>query len=187
MATPDFTVTIQYPTQTVFTCPVCDVNYSIYPSWTRHLTTHPDASITTSFRCSDCDCEFASRRSVSIHHSKSHGAAAPVDRTLNSGDYQCEFCENHYPSKRSLSQHIHNQHAAAASEQRDLQASQATSRLWTPSEHSLFLDALQKHGPSSNVPIARVIGTKSAKQVGVHKRIFLRDHPDWLEQRQNQY
>lgn len=28
--------------------------------------------------------------------------------------------------------------------------------------------------------IAKVVGTKSAKQVGMHKRIFLRDHPNWM-------
>ena len=46
--------------------------------------------------------------------------------------------------------------------------------------HALFLDALERHGPSSNVLLANHIGTKTCKQVGVHKRIFLSDHPTWL-------
>ena len=37
------------------------------------------------------------------------------------------------------------------------------------------------HSKSSNVQIAKYIGMKTCKQVGVQKHIFLRDNPDWLK------
>ena len=87
-----------------------------------------------------------------------------------------------FPSSKSRGQHIRNQHAAEASEERDTQSRQQCPRFWSPQEHSLFLDALAKYGTSSNFTIAKYIGTKTAKQVGTHKRIFLRDNPTWMSE-----
>ena len=84
------------------------------------------------------------------------------------------------PSRQSLGQHVRNQHAAEASRDRAEEAANTTSRLWTPAEHALFLDALEKLGPSSNVQITGIVGTKSTKQVANHKRIFLRNNPNWM-------
>ena len=72
-------------------------------------------------------------------------------------------------------------HASEASEKRNHAASQSVSRYWSDGEHQLFLDALYHLGPSSNIAISKSIGTKSAKQVGIHKCIFLRDHANSLE------
>lgn len=47
--------------------------------------------------------------------------------------------------------------------------------------NNLFLCALKEHDPSSNVVIAESVGSKSAKQVSMHKRIFLRNNPNWLQ------
>ena len=70
---------------------------------------------------------------------------------------------------------------------RDLEASQLPpSRHWSKQEHALFLEALQQVGPTSNIKISRIVGTKTAAQVGRHKRIFLCDHPGWIEQLQKQ-
>ena len=175
-----YSATILYPSQTVFTCPVCSSNYSIFSSWTRHLKSHTTARVDCKFKCSTCDKEYDSRRAVSSHHGKSHGAAQ-ISRMSNSGEYHCEFCHQYYPSIKSRSQHIRNQHAAKARKQRASQASQQPSRQWSTQEHNMFLDALKKHGPSSNVVLAKAIGSKTAKQVSMHKRIFFRDHPGWLE------
>ena len=30
-------IKVEFPDQTVYTCPVCDGQYAIFPSWTRHL------------------------------------------------------------------------------------------------------------------------------------------------------
>ena len=54
-------------------------------------------------------------------------------------------------------------------------------RQWDPVEIDKFKDALRRLGPSSNVEIAKVIGTRTCKQVGVFKRAFLLKNPTWLK------
>ena len=172
-------VEIIHPQQAVFTCPICNTSFSVYYSWTRHLTfKHPDAKVDLTFRCGECERAFDYRRSVSNHHSKIHGRATQPDRGDEAGRLICEFCSEHFPNKRSLGQHIRNQHMAEASRKRAAEWQARESTLWTTEEHQLFINALQELGPDSNVAIARRIPTKSAKQVGVHKRTYLRDHPE---------
>lgn len=43
------------------------------------------------------------------------------------------------------------------------------------------MQCMHKYGPHSNITIASHVSTKSAKQVGMHKRIYLRDNPNWQE------
>ena len=181
---PRYEVSIVYPTQQTYRCPVYEVCFSIYSSWTRHTTAaHPDDVLDLHFSCSTCEMKFASRRSVANHHTKTHGkASAPTRSDEDAGSVVCEFCEARFPSRRSMSQHVRNQHAAAASEQRAAQAAteEAGRRsLWTPHKHHLFTEALSRYGPNSNTKLASHIGSKTAKQVGMHKRIFLQDNPDW--------
>ena len=178
-STANFSVEVIYPKQNVFTCPVYNNSFSIYSSWTRHLSEkHPRTKIEKIFRCLDCERTFDSRRSISNHHSKTHGKATATARGNEAGEYICEFCDDHFPAKRSLGQHIRNQHAAEASHKRALEWQSTRINRWSPEEHQMFVDALNALGPGSNVAIARRVGTKSAKQVGVHKRIYLRDHPE---------
>ena len=181
---PEFTTTFVYPNQQLFKCPVCGLCFSIYSSWTRHSAReHSGTTIHQTFNCSACERTFESRRSVANHFTKTHGKPAEISRDCEeAGSHQCEFCNGNFPNKRSLSQHIRNQHATAASEQRAAQAaadSPTRRHLWTPEEHRLFLEAMTKFGPISNKIISRHIRSKTAKQVGMHKRIFLRDNPDW--------
>lgn len=178
---PETSVKITYPTQQVYKCPVCGVSFSIYSSWTRHIATkHADTQLQLTFGCSTCDAEFESRRSVANHHTKIHGKPTTDHRrNEEAGTWTCEFCEGRFPNKKSRSQHIRNQHAAEASEQRATQAAGADPRFWTPEEHQLFLDALQRFGPACNNTLAKHIPSKSGKQVANHKRIFLRDNPQW--------
>ena len=89
---------------------------------------------------------------------------------------ECEFL-NSYPNKRSLAQHIRNQHAPEANKKRAEEAASEQSRFWSNKEHALFLDALDTLGPGSNIAIAQFVGSKSTKQVGMHKKIFLKHHP----------
>ena len=180
--------TIIYPSQASYRCPVCELCYSVYSSWTRHLSTaHAETEITLNFKCDACDRSFVSRRAVANHHSKIHGKSTSPSRrsTEEAGAFQCSFCQQRFPSKRSVAQHIRNQHPAEASEQRATQAANWEARYWTPREHQLFLDALAKFGPSSNVKIANYIETKTCKQVGMHKRIFMRDNPGWTRDHAN--
>ena len=77
-----------------------------------------------------------------------------------------------FPNKKSLAQHVRNQHAAAASEQRAAQTANSVQRtLWTDGEHRLFLEALARLGPSSNIKLAELVGSKTTttKQVVNHK------------------
>ena len=173
---------IKYPSQTVFSCPVCRRDYAIFSSWTRHLkNSHPSESFLFSFVCDTCGETFPSKRAAAQHHAHNHGPSR-LDRgdQTESGSFQCHFCGSYFPSKRSCSQHIRNQHPEEASDERDSSAAVAVSRFWSEEDHQLFLDALSRLGPTSNIAIAQCIPSKSAKQVGVHKRIFLRDNPDWL-------
>ena len=178
-------IKVKFPDQTVYTCPVCDSQYAIFSSWTRHLRNKHDLQSPLVFICSGCNLEFTSKKSATSHYNKEHGPSGPMGRaertSLSAGNYLCDFCQEKFPNKRSKSQHIRNAHADKASEQRDLQATTSTSRYWTDAEHTLFLEALVRHGPSSNIVISKAVGSKTAKQVSMHKRTFLRDNPGWLE------
>ena len=175
-----------------FRCPVCSVCYKMYTSFTRHLLQQHEGLVTLSFMCTHCTYTSSSKRSVSVHHSKTHHSERAANQpgpstsglsasaASESSIHQCSYCSEVLPSRRSLGQHIRNQHAAEASRDRAEAAANTTSRLWTPAEHALFLDALERLGPSSNPDIARAVGTKSTKQVANHKRIFLRNNPNWM-------
>ncbi len=166
----------------LFRCPVCSLSYKMFTSFTRHVAKKHPREVSFSFKCTQCDQPYRTKRSVSIHFAKAHlelsgHPSALTDSPASAEELACEYCEERLPYKRSLGQHIRNQHAAEASHDSDLEAASHISRLWTDAEHALFLDAMEKHGPSSNVVIARYINSKTAKQVSMHKRIFLRDHP----------
>ena len=177
------TVRLAYPSQASYKCPVCNYCYSIYSSWTRHLTqVHPQANISIKFQCDDCSKSYDNKRSISTHYSKSHGKPAASSREgPDAGTLSCEFCQENFPSKRSVAQHIRNRHPEEASDKRAAQAANWEERYWSTGDHQLFLTALAQFGPSSNVKIAQYIGTKSNKQVAMHKRIFLRNNPNWMQ------
>ena len=125
---------------------------------------------------------FDSKRSIANHYTRIHGkTTTPPRNSQEAGSFSCDYCNKLYPSKRSLAQHIRNQHAEEASDQRATQAAKWEARYWTERDHQLFLEALARYGPASNIQLAKHIGTKTSKQVGTHKRIFLRDHPDWIK------
>ena len=182
----EFEVSQTYLSQLTCKCPVCKTCYSVFthpgPGISRLVTRMPRL-----FASSSAMPVTGSRRAVANHHSKSHGRASTPRRAVQAaGSFNCEFCDERFPSKWSVSQHVRNQHASEASDRRTTEAAQRPTRQWLDLEDLLFLEALKEHGPSSNVVIARVIGTKTAKQVDIHKRIFLRDHPNWLESLQNE-
>ena len=117
-------------------------------------TTTPSVGLNLSFRCGDCGRAFESRRSVSNHHSKTHGKVGQQpDRGNNAGRFVCEFCGDHFPTNRSLGQHIRNRHMAEASSQRTAEQ-RSVQRLWSTEEHQRFVDTIRDLGPVSNVDIA---------------------------------
>ena len=114
-------VLILYPTQTIYTRPLCQKDYAIYSSWTRHLSCdHPTHKVEMVFECSACGQQYPSKRSVATHFRKSHDDLSEPDRSQpTSGSWNCEFCISKYPTKKSLGQHVRNNHASEASEKRD--------------------------------------------------------------------
>ena len=178
---PEFRVKIYYLNQLTLKCPICDVCYSFY---SRHITaTHPDAELHCQFKCTACEHEFLSRRSVAHHCTKIHGKFNSTSRTRqDAGTLVCEFCDDRF---RSMGQHIRNQHAAEASKQHDTQAATSAARFYTPREHQWFVEALSRFGRKSNIAIAKHISTEFAKLVSMHKRIFLRENPEWLSTTQS--
>ena len=181
---------ILYPEEAghFYTCPVCDENYAVYTSLLRHLKRHPTKT-TIRYVCRICQTEFATKKSVMAHIKKHNDCDRPEvnsqheeeqqERSREFHPFRCEYCLTDLPSQRSLGQHIRNNHAAQASADRDKEATEKErrSKKWTAMEHQLFVDALARLGLSSNIKIAQAIGTKTAKQVGMHKRIYLRDNP----------
>ena len=125
---------IAFPLEATFRCPIRDLSYAMYTSWTRHLKSHPQL-VSLRFKCRECNKDFSTRRAISIHYSKTHGRA--IHEVATVGEYPCEFCDKAFPSQKSQSQHIRNQHAAEASVQRAALASTVISRFWTEYEHSL--------------------------------------------------
>ena len=188
LASPVHTLELPYPEDAThpFRCPVCNTSYKVYTSFTRHLQTRHEGMVALSFRCVRCATVYASKRSASTHHSRAHRGEAltssaaplpPAPATSTSSSFTCSYCSQSYPSRRSLGQHIRNSHPAEASRDRARAAAEAPRPDWSPAEHSLFLDAMERFGPASNVPIARAVGTRSVKQVANHKRTFLRNNP----------
>ncbi len=167
---PECSVTLSYPNQPSYKCPVCDLCYSVYSSQTRHISVnHPDFRILCQFQCDACDRVFESKRSVANHHSKVHGRTSPTPQSNpEAGSFICEFCEAGFPSKRSVAQHIRNQHAAEASDQRAARAAISVCRQWSLREHQLFKEALNKFGPLSNIQIANYIGSKTASEYALN-------------------
>ena len=166
-----------------FRCPLCDVSFKVYTSFTRHLHQRHEGMLNLTFRCVVCSVTFPSKRSVSIHFGRSHSEAreslhAREGEVLQS-PHACCYCGEPCPSKRSLGQHIRNQHAAEASRDRARDAANQITREWTPAEHALFMDGLERYGPSNNRDIARLVGTKTIRQVSSHKTVFLRNNPNW--------
>ena len=144
----------------------------MFTSFTRHIATKYKDQVSLTYRCSRCTQSFDSKRSVSIHFSKVHVLRpqenqrdpsilpSPTLHTtlVNAEGLDCRYCREKRPSMRSLGQHIRNQHAAEVSNDRDHQdAANYQSRQWTPAEHTLFVEALEKLGPSSNITIAKAI------------------------------
>ncbi len=175
-----------------FGCPVCSISFRLFTSFTRHAANKHPGQVQFLFECALCKQSYATKRSVSIHHAKMHSAQREtIDRICSRNQtsspnssfegLRCPYCEDVVPSKRSLGQHIRNQHAAEASYDRDHDAQTIRpTREWSLDEHARFIDALEKFGPSSNIAISNAVQTKTCKQVGVHKRIFLRNNPDWI-------
>ena len=143
---------------------------------------YPADNLNLTFECSLCASTYPSKRSISTHFRVHEGEADSAtaittssisDHATDGGSFSCEFCNGLFPSKRSRSQHVHNQHPAEASDSRALAtATQKPSQCkWTPEEHALFVDAMTQFGPKSDIIISDHMGTKTAKQVGMHKRI----------------
>lgn len=160
---------------------MCSRDFAIYFSWMRHLANeHSSTPVQTIFECLECHLEFPSKRSSANHQRSAHPGLRTSRWSLSAGDFKCTYCNDHFPNKVSQSQHIHNQHMEQASEDWDREKAITGPRYWTKADHTSFLDALARFGPSLNIALAREIGTKDAKQVVNHKRIFLRDNPDWI-------
>ena len=104
------------------------------------------------FSCDGYSQIFNTKRAVANHHSKIHGRATISLRTCQeAGSFSCEFCQKLYPSKHSVAQYIRNQHPGEHSEQRVARATKWEIRYWTENDNQLFLVALAKYGPASNV------------------------------------
>ena len=163
---------INYPSRECYKFPAYSSCYSVYSSWTRHLSLeHSDVEFQIQFKCDSCNKCFDFKRAIAA---KTHGKAVlPSRASQESGSFTCDYCPKFFPPKRSVAQHIRNRHPKEASEQRADQPAKWESRFWSERECQLFLEALAKFGPASNVRIANHIGTKTGKQIGVHKRIFL--------------
>ena len=185
--TTSISMTFPYPEDgQLFRCPVCQLSYKMFTSLTRHLSAQHPGRVEFTFKCGECSQCFSTKRSISIHYGRAHppGQRSPSSiqcRTSTiSAAFQCSYCSESLPSKRSLGQHVRNQHAAEASKDRAEAAANTTCREWSPAEHARFLDALEKYGPDSNVRLAAAVATKSTKQVANHKRVFLRNNPNWI-------
>ena len=88
-------IRVQFPDQTIYTCPVCDSQYAIFSSWTRHLRNKHDLKPTLVFVCSGWDLEFTNKKTVTSHYNREHGASGLMGRFMrtspSAGDYPCNF------------------------------------------------------------------------------------------------
>ena len=172
---------IIHPTQTRFPCLICNTWFPILSSLTRHFTkSHPEYTLAMRFCYAMCDYTHPSKRSIGCHF-RSHGVAAAPIHVAVADDFVCPHCVVHLPSKNSCSQHIRAQHMVEACAARAAKADDGRRRLWDAIEIQSFEDAVRRVGPDSNIKIAAIVGTHSAKQVGVFKRRYFSDYPEWLK------
>ena len=177
---------IGYPSLSTFKCPVCDVNYTTLASLRRHVKTkHERYTLSESFACDECDEVFDIIKKIKAHRTSTHGAIAPPPAP--NGAFLCSFCPLHFFTKVSLGQHLRGSHMEQASQARAEAAAAAAvgkRKLWDPVEVEAFMSALLSVGPSSNIAIAKIVGTKTSKQVGIFKHKFFLKHPTWIADHQ---
>ena len=172
---------IRFPSQTTYQCPVCELWYNILPSLRRHVKkSHPAYLYQELFACDVCGYETGTLKSVNSHVRTQHGTVNPPEAP--NGAFQCPHCVMRFPSKVSCSQHVRGRHMEEACQARAAAAASTTNekrKPWTQEERASFEAALKLFGPSSNVAIAKAIGSRTAAQVGVFKRSFLLKNPNW--------
>ena len=168
------------PSQTNFKCLICDVRYTTLASLRRHVkTSHGLYTLKEIFVCDDCGKKTDTLKAFNAHHKAEHGTAQATTNT--EGAFRCKYCPLCFFSKKSHGQHVRNSHMdEACVERAAANNNDGKRRLWDSDEIAKFKVALKRLGPSSNVEIAKAIGTRTCKQVGVYKHAFLLKNPTWL-------
>lgn len=95
--------------------------------------------------------------------------------------------ENELQKAQELMEQLHQYttYLEKESEQRDTKKKK--SRYWTQSEHSKFLEALERFGPKDVKAISNFVGTRSMTQVRTHaQKYFARIEKELRKQRQEQ-
>ena len=165
---------------------MCDVSYNTLASLRRHVkTSHGRYHLSIVFKCDACDSEFATIKATKLHQKGTHGTIAP--NSTSNGAFPCLFCPLRFSSKISLSQHVRGKHMEEASQARAESATAGADgrrKIWDAVEIDRFKQALLLVGPNSNIEIAKIVGTRDNKQVGVFKRTFLAKNPNWLADNQ---
>ena len=172
---------ILHPTQTRFPCLLCNT-FPILGLLTRHFTkSHPKYTLAMHFCCAVCNYTHSSKRSIGCHF-RSHGVTAAPIHMAEADDFVFPHCAVHLPSKNSCSQHIRAQHMMEACAARaTANADDGKRRLWDATEIEAFEDAVKRVGPDSNIKIASIVGTRTAKQVGAFMWSYFADHPEWVD------
>ncbi|KAL5509925.1 hypothetical protein EMCRGX_G005375 [Ephydatia muelleri] len=94
---------VNFPSQSTFKCPVCDVNYTTLASLKRHVKTkHEGYFMSESFVYDECAEEFETVKQVKAHQTSTHGAMAPP--SAPDGAFPCLYCPLHFFTKVSLGQ-----------------------------------------------------------------------------------
>ncbi|KAL5509946.1 hypothetical protein EMCRGX_G005397 [Ephydatia muelleri] len=157
---------IRFPSQTTYQCPVCELWYNILPSLRRHVKkSHPAYLYQELFACDVCGYETGTLKSVNSHVRTQHGTVNPPEAP--NGAFQCPHCVMRFPSKVSCSQHVRGRHMEEACQARAAAAASTTNekrKPWTQEKRASFEAALKLFGPSSNVAIAKAIGSRTAAQ-----------------------
>jgi len=192
----EWTIVVEVPKQTTFSCPLCETSFNIFSSLTRHLKLkHPKLNTTILHRCWECGEQFQNRKELGTHSKRSHDNP-PALQPKRLGEYPCSFCDESFASERSRSGHERSQHPILVSKKLAIEAakdgrkaaprpdaalSQASQPVpWPVELTNSLIRAMFVVGTASNAALVKEMGTsKTPHQVGSTKCRILRKYPDW--------
>ena len=135
---------ISFPSQSLYRCTICDLNYNTLASLRRHIKiSHSCYTLTEIFVCDVCGEEATTVKGVKSHQKSTHGEVLPPP--VPYGAFPCPHCELSFPSKLSCSQHVRGKLMDEACQARANAAanlSDGKRKAWDPVEVDKFKSAL---------------------------------------------
>ena len=85
----------------VFTCDMCELEFTRKENLERHMRTHASSSSSSKYTCKDCGKQFTTNFSLSRHQ---------IVHTSGRESFQCNTCEKQFSTMGNLARHMEGVH-----------------------------------------------------------------------------